>query len=207
MNFSQKVRYVREKLNMSQEDLARALNVSYATINRWENSKNKPVKMAQAAFNDFCIKHNVVFDNADDGNQTALPALESMDVKKLCSFITYFENIDPDKACRWVDMKKSEDGVITLPYPVYSDDFMKFIDAFYESGLSVSNYQDELSRRVPDWQTIDIQKVIETAEFELVRIILTKLIRVERFHDGAWDNAIKSGLFLAILRKLKYMEE
>ena len=62
MEFSQKVRYVREKLNISQEDLARALNVSYATINRWENSKNKPVRMAQVAFNDFCVKHDIVFD-------------------------------------------------------------------------------------------------------------------------------------------------
>jgi len=63
MEFSVKIRYVREKLKMSQEDLARALNVSFATINRWENSKNKPVKMAQVAFNDFCIKHSIKFDD------------------------------------------------------------------------------------------------------------------------------------------------
>ena len=66
MDFSQKVRYVREKLDISQEELARALNVSYATINRWENSKNKPVRMAQAAFSDYCNKHGIVFDDADD---------------------------------------------------------------------------------------------------------------------------------------------
>jgi len=66
MDFSQKVRYVREKLNISQEELARSLNVSYATINRWENSKNKPVRMAQAAFSDFCNKHGISFDDTDD---------------------------------------------------------------------------------------------------------------------------------------------
>jgi len=65
MDFSQKIRYVRQKLNISQEDLARALNVSYATINRWENSKNKPVRMAQAAFSDFCEKHEISFDDND----------------------------------------------------------------------------------------------------------------------------------------------
>ena len=65
MEFSQKVRYVRKKLNISQEDLARALNVSYATINRWENSKNKPVRMAQAAFADFCAKHGICFDESE----------------------------------------------------------------------------------------------------------------------------------------------
>ena len=66
MEFSQKVRYVREKLNLSQEDLSRALHVSYATINRWENSKNKPVRMAQVAFNDFCESHGIVFDDGDE---------------------------------------------------------------------------------------------------------------------------------------------
>ena len=63
MEFSEKIKYAREKLNISQEDLARALNVSFATINRWENSKNKPVRMAQVAFNDFCTKHEIVFDD------------------------------------------------------------------------------------------------------------------------------------------------
>jgi len=63
MEFSEKIKFVREKLNISQEDLARALNVSFATINRWENSKNKPVRMAQVAFSEYCAKHNIVFDD------------------------------------------------------------------------------------------------------------------------------------------------
>ena len=65
MEFSQKIRYTREKLNISQEDLARALNVSYATINRWENAKNKPVRMAQVAFNEFCKKNKITFDESE----------------------------------------------------------------------------------------------------------------------------------------------
>ena len=65
MEFSEKIKYVREKLKMSQEDLARALNVSFATINRWENSRNKPVRMAQVAFNGFCEKNSIRFDDND----------------------------------------------------------------------------------------------------------------------------------------------
>ncbi|MCL2079454.1 MAG: hypothetical protein FWH17_06375 [Oscillospiraceae bacterium] len=41
--------------------------------------------------------------------------------------------------------EKNEDGVVTLPYPVYSEELIKFIDVFYKSGLSVDNYQDELN--------------------------------------------------------------
>ncbi|MDD4592050.1 MAG: helix-turn-helix transcriptional regulator [Parabacteroides sp.] len=66
MEFSTKIRLVREKLNISQEDLARALNVSFATINRWENGKTKPIKMAQAAFDAFCEKHDITFGDADE---------------------------------------------------------------------------------------------------------------------------------------------
>jgi len=62
METSKKVRFVREKLKISQEDLARALNVSYATINRWENSKTKPTRMALAVFYDYCEKHGITFD-------------------------------------------------------------------------------------------------------------------------------------------------
>ena len=62
MEFSEQIRFVREKLNMSQEDLARALNVSYATINRWENKKTKPIKMAQSAFTIFCKNKGIHLD-------------------------------------------------------------------------------------------------------------------------------------------------
>ena len=64
MEFSEKVRYVRDKLDISQEDLARALNVSYATVNRWENIKTNPSRMAKAAFADFCTKRNISFDES-----------------------------------------------------------------------------------------------------------------------------------------------
>jgi DNA-binding transcriptional regulator YiaG len=66
MGFSEKIKYVREKLSMSQEDLARALNVSFATINRWENAKTKPIKIAQAAFDSFCESHGINFNDGKE---------------------------------------------------------------------------------------------------------------------------------------------
>jgi DNA-binding transcriptional regulator YiaG len=66
MELSTKARYVRERLKISQEDLARALNVSYATINRWENGKTKPTRMALAVFFDYCDKHGISFDDGEE---------------------------------------------------------------------------------------------------------------------------------------------
>ena len=65
MELPEKVRFVRDRLKISQEDLARALNVSYATINRWENSKTKPTRMALAVFYDYCGKHGISFDEGE----------------------------------------------------------------------------------------------------------------------------------------------
>ena len=59
MNFPLTVKYLRKKLNISQEELARELKVSFATINRWENGKTKPNKMAQDVFTTFCRKNDV----------------------------------------------------------------------------------------------------------------------------------------------------
>ena len=50
------VKEIRRQLAMSQEDLARQLGVSYATVNRWENGQSKPSKLAKAQLDAFCTK-------------------------------------------------------------------------------------------------------------------------------------------------------
>jgi putative transcriptional regulator len=47
---------VRRQLALSQEGLARKLGVSFATVNRWENSRVKPSKLGKAQFETFCSK-------------------------------------------------------------------------------------------------------------------------------------------------------
>ena len=54
MTFAEQVEYVRKKLHLSQKQLADALSVSFATVNRWENSKVIPSNLAQKTFYDFC---------------------------------------------------------------------------------------------------------------------------------------------------------
>jgi putative transcriptional regulator len=48
------VKEIRRQLALSQEDLARELGVSYATVNRWENSQTKPSKLARTQLDAFC---------------------------------------------------------------------------------------------------------------------------------------------------------
>ena len=59
MNFAEKVKLVRTELKLSQEDLARELGVSFATINRWENGSYNPSRLAKKAFQEFCEKRTI----------------------------------------------------------------------------------------------------------------------------------------------------
>lgn len=54
MTFAEFVISVRKKLNLSQKQLASAINVSYSTINRWENGHVVPSNLAVKSFCDFC---------------------------------------------------------------------------------------------------------------------------------------------------------
>jgi transcriptional regulator with XRE-family HTH domain len=54
--FSELIKEVRKQLGLSQEGIARELSVSFATINRWENGKTVPFKMARNQFDAFCTK-------------------------------------------------------------------------------------------------------------------------------------------------------
>ena len=65
MQFAAKVKFVREQLKISQEELARALNVSYATVNRWENNKSTPNNITRDAFYSFCKRNGVHVDRDD----------------------------------------------------------------------------------------------------------------------------------------------
>lgn len=50
------IKEIRRQLALSQEDLARELGVSYATVSRWENGRSKPSKLARGPFDAFCTR-------------------------------------------------------------------------------------------------------------------------------------------------------
>ena len=58
-HFSEQVKTVRAVLNLSQEELVHALGAGFAMVNRWENSKTTPLKMALTLFKKFCREENL----------------------------------------------------------------------------------------------------------------------------------------------------
>jgi len=65
MLLSELLRTMRMKALLSQEEFAKALNVSVGTINRWENGKTKPNITAMKRLKTFCEENNILFDEIE----------------------------------------------------------------------------------------------------------------------------------------------
>ena len=53
------IKQIREHLNTSQIELAERLNVTFATVNRWENGRAVPNKLAQTKLYEICKENDV----------------------------------------------------------------------------------------------------------------------------------------------------
>lgn len=53
------IKQIRTYLNISQTEFAEQLNVTFATVNRWENSRAVPNKLAQSKMYDLCKEKSV----------------------------------------------------------------------------------------------------------------------------------------------------
>ena len=56
---------LRAKLNISQEELAKILGVSYVSVNRWENNKYAPTKLVKVKLNQLFEENNIVVKEED----------------------------------------------------------------------------------------------------------------------------------------------
>jgi DNA-binding transcriptional regulator YiaG len=69
---SQLVRAMRRELKMTQEEFAHELGITVGTVNRWENGRFRPSKLARATLLDFAAKHGLSVEalaqKVDGGN-------------------------------------------------------------------------------------------------------------------------------------------
>lgn len=66
MKFSDKVKYVRMKLELSQESLAKELGISYATVSRWERENRDPQMAKLGKFYNFCERKEIRFESEEN---------------------------------------------------------------------------------------------------------------------------------------------
>jgi transcriptional regulator with XRE-family HTH domain len=59
MDYSKALKDLREKLLVTQEELAEMLGVSFASVNRWENKRHEPTIKAKRKIRDLCRKNGI----------------------------------------------------------------------------------------------------------------------------------------------------
>lgn len=60
MEYHLAIRELRQKMFVSQEELAEMLGVSHITVNRWENQKYEPTIKAKRKLQELFIKYNII---------------------------------------------------------------------------------------------------------------------------------------------------
>ena len=66
MKCNEKLKYVRGVLLISQQELAKLLNVSFCTINRLENGKNKPNFITEKKLEKLCLENAITLGEKDE---------------------------------------------------------------------------------------------------------------------------------------------
>ena len=65
MSLGELIRNMRKRALLSQEELAKLLNVSVGTINRWENGKTKPNITAMKKIKAYCESRGFPFEEIE----------------------------------------------------------------------------------------------------------------------------------------------
>jgi len=68
MEYSEKIKLLRDKLFVSQKELAEMLGVSFVSVNRWETGKFNPTIKAKKKLNVLFVQNNIQGDN-QNGNK------------------------------------------------------------------------------------------------------------------------------------------
>lgn len=62
MIFNELLKEIRAELNITQEQFAHELSVSFSTLSRWENGHTTPSRLAKMSLLEFCKKQHLSHD-------------------------------------------------------------------------------------------------------------------------------------------------
>ena len=118
-------------------------------------------------------------------------------IDELLHFLPLFEASGTQFVQRWAGGGTTEEGAITMPFPIYTEDVGKFFRLAGQPCWSDYGYNPRKASEM-----LDDLEFIERATLDEVKTMLTYCVRGERFSDGLWEAALKSGRITALLRRL-----
>jgi hypothetical protein len=124
------------------------------------------------------------------------------EIDQLLRFLPLFDVPGESFIERWEGGVEREDGAITMPYPVYHEHVGQFFGCAGQACWSDYEYQPaEAARMVQD------DEFIANAGIAEIKTMLTYCVRGERFCDGHWDEMLRTGRIVAILKRLRVLRD
>lgn len=124
-------------------------------------------------------------------------------IDELLHFLPLFDMPEQDDYIeRWAGGEKRSDGVITMPYSIYSEEAARFFRLAGQAWWLDYDYKPvEAATMLQD------MVLIEQATFEQIKTMLTYCVRGERFSEGHWAEMLRSGRITAILKRLRVLRD
>lgn len=123
-------------------------------------------------------------------------------IAELSVFLTIFENPDFKYIIGSGGGKKTESGAITMPYPVYAPEVLKFYSLAGQEFWSDYQYNPQAAGKM-----LKDDAFIAQADLKQLKTMITYCVRGERFSDGHWSQMLETGRIQAILKRLQVLQE
>ena len=99
-----------------------------------------------------------------------------------------------------IEPKKQEDGSFSFPYVIWDEEARKLHDDFYASDILDTDYKNtlEISEIKPPLNN----ELLDSLDINVLKALLTHLVREERFSEGAFMRNIYSGDMYRVLNRI-----
>jgi hypothetical protein len=112
------------------------------------------------------------------------------------------------EAGRWHDSERRPDGVWTMPWYELSPAAEAFLRAVGESGMMLTGFDWPSWAQTPEAKTLHADRAaLAQATPDELAMLLTALIREDRFNEGALGDSFESGIMTAIARRAKELAD
>jgi hypothetical protein len=112
------------------------------------------------------------------------------------------------EAGQWHDSERREDGVWTMPWYELSPAAESYLRAVGESGMMLTGFDWPSWAKTPEAQHLHGDRdALAQATPDQLAMLLTALIREDRFNEGALGDSFESGIMTAIARRAKELAE
>ena len=130
--------------------------------------------------------------------------LTKKNIEVSLNYLPYFE----DKNLKFFDIlmpKRDGGNIVEYIYVTYSAKFMEFYRELHEQGF-VTNF-NWLDSTLESNDLSHYYELLEDADIMTLRKLITIIVRHDKHNEGFFADVIDSGLLLAMLNRLKVLNE